>query len=76
VNTRTPTIDAFQQIRNGCVLNRPTPQKKALVTAGLVRDIPLTKPLPEIDGWYNHFLKRSALSATLNIIPALPLRRL
>ena len=33
-----PTIDALQQIRNGCAPRRPTPQKKALATADLVRD--------------------------------------
>jgi len=31
-------IDVLQQIRNGCVPRRPTPQKKALATADLVRE--------------------------------------
>jgi hypothetical protein len=33
-----PTIDALQQIRNGCAPRRPTPQKKALATADIVRE--------------------------------------
>jgi len=37
-------IDVLQQIRNGCVPRRPTPQKKALATADLVRDS-LTKQI-------------------------------
>jgi len=35
-------IDVLQQIRNGCVPRRPTPQKKALATADLVREADFT----------------------------------
>jgi hypothetical protein len=38
-------IDVLQQIRNGCVPRRPTPQKKALATADLVRD---SRPYEEL----------------------------
>jgi hypothetical protein len=46
VNTRMPTIDALQQIRNGCAPRRPTPQKKALANGRLVRDSRLISGLP------------------------------
>src|SRR5215468_10110545 len=38
MNTRMPTIDALQQIRKEYAPRRPTPQKKALATADLVRE--------------------------------------